>query len=195
MSFKKLTGYADYMDRNGHPMVANAIDMACQASVKDYNKALGNLKLFALLLDADGFTVEADFLNTYLNLTLEKKAELPDASEKYNAKTNNESGFFTALTDEANKEPEVEIETWKSGGHALLTRYSPDYPGVMMLRISDGVYQDLLSKKVYDFKSGFISDTGERYYGGSVSYQTPTAQNYLNSPQIMDSQHLRVRPR
>jgi len=197
MSFNKLTRYADYMDRNGHKVVANAIDMACKESDSDYSKALGNLKLYALLLDSDGHTAESDFIETYLELTanMEKTAELPDASALYDSKANNSETFFTALVDEANTISEVDMENHKGGGHPLLTRYSPDYPGVMMLRVSDGVYQDLLSKKVYDFANGFVSDTGIRYYGGSTAHQTPSSQNYLGSTQLMDSQNLNVRPR
>ena len=198
MSLQNLIHYADYMDGKGHNIVANAVDLAYQESDGKYDKALTNLAVFALWLESDGFAEQADQIDTFLRLTvpsMEKKAELPGASSLYDTDAHREESLFGALIDEAKKEPEVDLETLKGGAHPLLTRYSPDYPGVMMQRISDGVYQDLLSKKVYDFKSGFISDTGTRYYGGSVSFQTPTAQNYLNSPQIMDSKHLRTRPR
>lgn len=198
MSFDKLIRYADYMDKAGYSLVANAIDMACNDSDGSYKKALSRLTLFGLMLDADGLSTQADFIDTYLSLTdesLKKKADLPGAKELYDTKKHREESLFGALVDEAQKEPEPDMETWKGGSHPLLTRYSPDYPGVMMLRISDGVYQDLLSKKVYDFRTGFISDTGTRYHGGSVAFQTPSAQNYLNSPQVMESQHLRTRPR
>jgi len=194
MSFDKLVKYAQYMDSTGYPIVANAFDMACASSGGNYSVALRNLTAYSTLLDNDGFTVQSDFIDTFVNLSaMRKNAELPSAAEKYDAKGNNASGFFTALVEEDKGDPAHNIETWEGGKHSLLTRYSPDYPGVMMLRISDGIYQDMLSRKIYDFQKGFISDTGERHYGGSVSSQTPNSQNYLNSPQIMDSQHLKVR--
>lgn len=193
LSIDKLVRYATHFDKLGHKIAANAVDMACAESDGSVSNALSILAKYALMLDSDGLT-EAAYAIDHL---IKEAAELSvkDRSELYDSKNHREQSLFHALKDEADKALEPEMDTWRGGGHPLLTRYSPDYPGVMMQRIQDGVYQDLLSKKVYDFHNGFISDQGHRYFGGSVSYQTPTAQNYLGSPQVLESKHLKIRPR
>lgn len=174
---------------------ANAIDMAVSESLsKDeadeisiFAEALENLRYFANILDSDGKHLVAD----KLDYVLRKCAEEDSA---YNYKKHKDQSFFTSLKEEAKKSIEPMFDSLKDMGHPLLTRYSPDYPGVMMQRISDGVYQDLLSKKVYDFRTGFISDTGVRYYGGSVSQQTPNAEDWKGYTQVYESSGLRQRP-
>lgn len=54
----------------------------------------------------------------------------------------------------------------------LSTRYSPDRPGIQARRLSDGVYQDPITNKVYDYNSGFKTESGEEIAGGHVSLQT-----------------------
>lgn len=55
---------------------------------------------------------------------------------------------------------------------SLSTRYSPDRPGVQAKRVSDGVFQDPYTNKVYDWQSGFTTETGDKYPAGGVSLQT-----------------------
>jgi hypothetical protein len=55
---------------------------------------------------------------------------------------------------------------------SLSTRYSPDRVGIQAMRISDGVYQDPITKKVYDWNEGFKTESGHEFYGGNVSLQT-----------------------
>ncbi len=55
---------------------------------------------------------------------------------------------------------------------SLSTRYSPDRPGVQARHISDGVYQDPYTGKVYDWNEGFRTENGEEFNGGGVSLQT-----------------------
>ena len=55
---------------------------------------------------------------------------------------------------------------------SLSTRYSPDRVGVQARRISDGVYQDPITNKVYDWNEGFTTEDGEKFEGGRVSLQT-----------------------
>jgi hypothetical protein len=54
----------------------------------------------------------------------------------------------------------------------LQTRYAPDMPGVMMTRISDHIYQDLVTGKIYDFKAGYTTVKGNKIPGSSVENQT-----------------------
>ena len=55
----------------------------------------------------------------------------------------------------------------------LQTRYSPDYPGQSMIRISDGIYQDSVTGKIYDFKTGYTTNKGNKVPGGAVENQEP----------------------
>ena len=54
----------------------------------------------------------------------------------------------------------------------LSTRYSPDRVGVQAMRVSDGVYQDPYTNKVYDYNEGFKTEDGRNFPGGSASLQS-----------------------
>lgn len=54
----------------------------------------------------------------------------------------------------------------------LSTRYSPDRVGVQAKRVSDGVYQDPYTNKVYDYNEGFQTEDGRSFPGGSASLQS-----------------------
>ena len=56
-------------------------------------------------------------------------------------------------------------------GH-LSTRYSPDRPGVQARRVSDGVFQDPYTNRVYDYNEGFTTEDGRNFPGGSAAFQT-----------------------
>lgn len=55
---------------------------------------------------------------------------------------------------------------------SLSTRYSPDRIGVQARRVSDGVYQDPITNKTYDWNAGFTTEDGSKFSGGDVSLQT-----------------------
>ena len=55
---------------------------------------------------------------------------------------------------------------------SLSTRYSPDRPGVQARRVSDGVFQDPITNKTYDWNEGFKTEDGAEFSGGGVSLQT-----------------------
>jgi hypothetical protein len=77
----------------------------------------------------------------------------------------------------------VETKPWREGlgplGEALSSRHSPDLPGVSLERVSDGVFKDSVTGKTYDFNRGFVLDDGTEYKGGSVSAQTPKANEKM----------------
>lgn len=54
----------------------------------------------------------------------------------------------------------------------LSTRYSPDHIGVQAQRVSDGVYKDPYTNKIYDYNEGFKTDSGVDFPGGSASLQS-----------------------
>jgi hypothetical protein len=54
----------------------------------------------------------------------------------------------------------------------LQTRYPPDRPGGQMTRITDHVYQDIVTGIIYDYKAGYKTQKGNEVPGGSVEAQT-----------------------
>ena len=54
----------------------------------------------------------------------------------------------------------------------LSSRYSPDMPGVQLMRVADGIYQCPITKKLYNFRSGFKTMKGNEVPGSSVENQT-----------------------
>ncbi|MFA5758768.1 MAG: hypothetical protein WC942_05335 [Clostridia bacterium] len=62
----------------------------------------------------------------------------------------------------------------------LQTRYPPDRPGGQLARIADGVYQDLLTGIIYDYKQGYKTQKGNEIPGGSVENQTRDFNDYRN---------------
>jgi len=55
---------------------------------------------------------------------------------------------------------------------SLSTRYSPDRIGVQARRVSDGVWQDPYTNRVYDYNDGFKTESGEEFPGGHVALQS-----------------------
>lgn len=68
-------------------------------------------------------------------------------------------------------------ETLSPVSRSLSTRYSPDHVGVSARRISDGVYQDPITNKIYNWNEGFKTDDGDVFDGGSISLQTDLVFN------------------
>ena len=190
MTLKTILKIANELDSRGLKIAANAVDMAVVEAANENIGIANVLHKFANVFDKHGQAKVADTLDLVITALLKTARTSP----LYDSKKHHREELFQAFKDEADTAVEPYFESWRNGAHPLLTRYSPDYPGVMMQRLSDGVYQDMLSKKVYDFAAGFISDTGKRYYGGSVSEQTPSSAEWMNTSQVYESKHLQSRP-
>ena len=54
----------------------------------------------------------------------------------------------------------------------LSTRYSPDRVGVQAQRVSDGVFQDPYTNKVYDYNEGFKTEDGRDFPAGDAALQS-----------------------
>lgn len=67
------------------------------------------------------------------------------------------------------KDTDISVDRFS---RSLSTRYSPDRVGVQARRISDGVSQDPITNKIYDWNEGFKTEDGETFSGGGVSLQT-----------------------
>lgn len=138
------------------PMAAQAVDFALLDS-DDLYRVASLLDAFATEFDKEGMAKEAGLIGQLM-----KKI------------ANNTDNFWLQP-----KVTKVKIEPWREGlgpiGQSLNTRYSPDLPGVSLIRESDGVYKDPITGKTYDYNRGFVLDDGTEYVGGSVSGQTPKA--------------------
>lgn len=65
--------------------------------------------------------------------------------------------------------------------HALSTRYDPDYPGVQVSRVGDGMWQSEMTKKIYNYNEGFSLSDGSKVPGGNVAEQTQVDQREYHS--------------
>lgn len=184
------------VDAQALSMAANAIDMAIQevtASKDPFADAVKCMIVYANILDADGQAKAASALDAVLETINNKLAKTAATREElYDSKENNKATLFNSLLAEVESVEPIH-EGLQGTTTTLATRNSPDHPGVMMLRLSDGVYQDVMSKKVYDFNKGWIDEKGVKHPGGSVSNQTPIYNQYLYFPQIFESRHLTSR--
>lgn len=86
--------------------------------------------------------------------------------------------------NEAIKEIDRKVKKYRPLEAALSTRYSPDMPGVSLVRVGDGVWQCPITKKIYDFRSGYTTAKGNVVPGSDVSNQTQhlgyRAQEHMN---------------
>ena len=80
------------------------------------------------------------------------------------------------------KAVEQQVKRYVPMEAALQTRYPPDRPGGQMTRISDGVYQDIETGIIYDYKAGYTTQKGNKVPGGSVENQTRQLGDYRNNP-------------
>lgn len=96
--------------------------------------------------------------------------------EQYLQNRNSESFNRENLYPESEHEDVQYSEVEPS--RSLSTRYSPDRVGVQARRIGDGVYQDPYTNKIYDWTSGFKTESGEEFAGGTVDLQSKVGDNF-----------------
>lgn len=83
-----------------------------------------------------------------------------------------EEQFKERKAEEATKAIQDQVKQRRPLEAPLKTRYSPDYPGVPMARIGDGIFQCAMTKKIYNFNEGYTTFSGEKVPGGTVANQT-----------------------
>lgn len=180
----------DSLDRKDFKLAANAIDMALNYS-SDELEVLAKVTEYANMLDLGNYRSA-----TVLDIILKEAAEIPDErASRYNFKENNKQSLYRNLDDQPKLDPvEPGLKGMQGKALSMSTRYSPDFPGVNLLRISDGVYQDTMSRKVYNFNEGWVSESGEKYPGGSPRNQTPGTNDFSGYGQVFESKGLTSRP-
>ncbi len=102
---------------------------------------------------------------------LRKTRRAKDLSDKYsNPKEQLDEMYgHKAIADAV----ETKVRKYRALEAPLSTRYSPDRPGVSLMRITDRVYQDPTTGKVYDYAAGYTTDKGNEIPGGGVDEQIP----------------------
>lgn len=171
---------------------ATLVDMAVKDAMgsKDpYVNTLQNLYVFAGIMDYEGQDKVADQLTNVI------KVAVMDDRPMYDTKKHKEEAYFTKLEREVSEPMAPSRESLVQKSDSLSTRHSPELPGVMMMRVADGVYQDPVTKKVYDFNKGWVTEDGEKYPGGSVSNQTAFSGDFVHFPRVFESNVLMNRPR
>ena len=68
----------------------------------------------------------------------------------------------------------------------LSTRNCPDHPGVMLVRISDGLFYCPLNGKQYDFNSGYTTEKGNKVPGTSVKNQNEDLDDFSMPTMFFD---------
>jgi hypothetical protein len=151
---------------------------------------LANLIKVTDFLDSQGHSSAANILDTIIKDAIELPtypSRMDVREEAYDAPKHNTETMWEVTKDEvAKNRQEHHLETHRPTADALSTRYSPELPGVQALRVSDGVYQDILTKEIYDFNTGWTGRDGRKYPGGSIKNQTPNYTQYANPSRMFD---------
>lgn len=171
---------ADILDASGGEaamQVAEGIDAVLETGASSQVELLEKLAKVADLFDAEGKTAAADAFEVIIRQAVELP-KIPgrweSRKDKYDVDAHRSETMWDLVKHEvAENRKEHHLETHRGTPKSLSTRYSPELPGVPLMHVSDGVYQDFLTKKIYDFNKGFTLQNGEKVPGGSVKHQTP----------------------
>jgi hypothetical protein len=183
---------------------ANQVDdLEPQEDSKITPESLDELKLLADALDASGneklirqasvidellLTIAAP-PNAKRNKLAESEKELNNYIEEY--KKNKDLDDLNNIS-EAQKAIESSGVTkdYRILEAPLSTRYCPDHPGQMLIRLKDHQLQCALDKKVYDFSEGFKLENGNTVPGGDVAMQSKFDNRPMNT--VFDTRESRL---
>jgi arginyl-tRNA synthetase len=110
--------------------------------------------------------------------------EIERLRAKYNKQKNESDVIENKEAKEAIKAIEEKVKRYKPLEAPLSTRYSPDMPGVMLVRIGDNVWQCPVTKKIFDFTNGYTTANGNKIPGTSVSEQSKLENSVQESMQF-----------
>lgn len=122
------------------------------SGLENLNKVAQNVQTGVFRTFRDGV---AEY-NTRENMMAERGGEVIKEEDKYNLSIEHKDADFSHEAD----------------SHPLSTRYSPEHPGVMTRRLTDGEYLDPITNKVFSYREGFTTSDGRTFPGGDVSLQT-----------------------
>lgn len=138
---------------------------------------LERLLKVADLFDGEGALEAASIIDQIVKdaVELPKYPSRSDVSkELYNADKHNKDNMWDNVKQEVEKNRQQHhLLTMRDSSPTLSTRYSPELPGVHTVPVAPGVVQDYLTKKIYDYNTGFTLSDGTKIPGGNVANQTP----------------------
>jgi hypothetical protein len=159
------------------------------------------LKKVASVLDEILLTIGVN-ANEKNSFKKAEDAEIDRLREKYRNERGEEA--YTIVKKEHDKDINAEeaikimdekIKNYRPMEHALSTRYSPDMPGVSLIRIGDDVYQCPVTKKIYNYTAGYTTMDGDKVPGTNVSNQTqqlgfrqPEHANFSTRESVLNGQ-------
>lgn len=149
-------------------------ELASIATAFDYSGD-PNLKKQASVIDELLLTIAApsDFLK---NKQAAEDQRIKDLQRQYQNPTKElESLNEIEKSTKAIQDSEM-TKNYRIMEHSLSTRYDPDYPGTLVQRVGDNMWQSEMTKKIYDYNNGFTLLNGSKVPGGSVSEQTQVDQ-------------------
>ena len=104
-----------------------------------------------------------------------KKAEdqhLEDLKKKYEAVKKKQVDIDKLGDSLKEIEKSPLMKQFRPNQAPLNSRYCPDHPGVMVVRVGDHKDQCVLDHKVYDYETGYTLNDGTKVPGGNVSEQS-----------------------
>ena len=166
-------------------------------------EALDELKTLADALDASGnekLIRQASVIDELLltiasppglkrNKLAESEREIDSIREEYKANKTLDKLNHIAEAEKAIDSSNM-TKDYRILEAPLNTRYCPDHPGQMMIRVKDREFQCGLDKKVYNFSEGFKLENGDKVPGGDVSMQTKFDNHSMNT--VFDSRESRI---
>lgn len=174
-----LEGVADDMDRNAEFSItaqqldeivalATAFDQSSDPLLKKQASVLDEL-LLSIAAPKNAARESRKVTDDEINRLREKRRsscreENYEDPRKAHADMNNAKEQAKAVAQQVKRYRPLEAP--------LQTRYPPDRPGGQMTRITDHVYQDIVTGIVYDFKAGYTTQKGNEVPGTSVENQT-----------------------
>jgi len=95
--------------------------------------------------------------------------------------------------DEAAQAIDKKVKQFRPLETSLSTRYSPDMPGVQLMRIGDNVFQCPVTKKIFNYNAGFTTANGNKVPGTSVEnqtqqlgFRTPEHMNFSTREEVLN---------
>jgi len=178
----------DRENTRGEPLVPSPIDLGQEGVLA--SEVFNRLSKVADIIDEDGSVEAANIIDGITKEAMDLPSypsRMETREPLYNAKKRNEENMFEVVKREVTENRQKHhLRTMQDHAESLSTRYSPELPGVQVLHVADGVYQDALTKKIYDFNQGWSGTDGQKYPGGSVKNQTPALTQYYSPSRLFD---------
>jgi len=185
MQAKTEQGYWVQIDPEGPYRLVQEIKEvpADTTQMKDDVLNVDDFAAMAAELDAAGFHKEASAIDMILMTFAADPAKIHQVKLSADKKIEELAKKFRDIKSEMRKLHNIEavekgveksefMKPVDVSSFPLSTRYSPDLPGVGLTRVSDGVYQEDMTGKVYDYAAGYTMSNGTKIPAADVALQS-----------------------